>query len=128
MPDIYLKIANETCHDIDLQKNFDRAIKRINHCQNIDCCAVEKFKHSWNHEFINSSDKQRQKELILTLLTIRKAKKYWEEIKPDSNCNINIERFREQLTLEIGKAYSRQDWNNPENHIASWFKFLYEIA
>lgn len=128
LEDIYLRICDETTNDIDLKNHFDRAIKRIDYYQNINCGDLEKLKHTWNHEFSSSSDEQRKKELILILLTIRKAKKYWHLIEPDSTWNNGVERFREQLSLEIGEFYSRQDWNNPENHIAFFFKYLYGLV
>lgn len=128
LEDLYLKMCDETSEDLDLKNYFQRAMQRINYCQNLDCCNLEKFKYTWNLEFTNSLDEKRKRELIFILLTIRKAKKYWHHIKPDYNWNSNIERFREQLSLEIAEAYSRQDWNNPEHHIACLFKYLYAIA
>lgn len=128
LENIYLKICNDITQDIDLQNNFDRVINRINYCQYINCCDVESLKDTWSQEFINSSDKQRKKELVLLLLTIRKAKKYWKQIEPNSDWTKSSDLFREQLSLKIGEFYSKQDWNNPENHIAFFFKTLYEFA
>lgn len=128
LENIYLTICDEITKDIDLRNNFDRAMQRINYCQDINCCDLDQLKDSWQQAFTNSSDEQQKRELVLLLLTIRKAKKYWQQIKPHSNCNIDIQRFREQLSLAIGEFYSRQDWHNPENHIASFFRNLYEYC
>lgn len=127
LEDIYLKICAETTNDRDFKNSFDRVVKRVDYCQQIDCCDIEKFKQTWKQEFTKSSSNRRKKELIFVLLTVRKAKKYWNQIEPDSS-NINTERFREQLSLEIGEAYSRLDWSNPEHHLAFFFKSLYELA
>lgn len=128
LEDIYLKISDEITEDRDLQNNFDRVIKRIDYCKFINCSEVNKLKNTWNQEFTQSSNEQRKRELILVLLTIRKAKKYWEQIQADSTWNRDMEIFREQLSLEIGEFYSKQDWNNPENHIAFFFNTLYKFA
>ncbi len=129
--DVYLKICDEITKDIDLKDNFDRVINRINFCQNLDCCHVDKLKKTWQKEFSKSSNQERIRELVFVLLTIRKAKEYWHQIKPNSDwqqSNKSETLFREQLSLEIASHYSKQDWNNPNNHLAYFFKTLYQFA
>ncbi len=55
---------------------------------------------------MKEKDDVEKKELILALLTIRKAKDYWHQIEPPSDYSSPAERFREQLLLEIGQFYS----------------------
>lgn len=128
---LYLKICHEITDDADLKNNYTQVVNRINYCEQLDCCDIKKFQFSWENEFnqaIQAEDIQRIRELVFLLLTIRKAKKYWNQIEPPNDWTIESERFREQLSLEIGEFYSRQDWNNPDNHIPFCFKTLYEFA
>lgn len=125
---IYQKMSDEIINDLDLEKNFERVINRIDYCQDINCCDRDQLTRTWNQIFNNNLEETRKSELIIALLTIRKAKPYWEQVKPDNNWTKSPVRFREQLSLSIGDFYSRQDWNNPENHFAYFFKTLYQFA
>ncbi|MFM2313924.1 MAG: hypothetical protein RLZZ04_3200 [Cyanobacteriota bacterium] len=128
---LYLKICHEIIEDLDLKNNYTKVVNRINYCEQIDCCNIEKFQSSWEKEFnqaIQAVDSRRIRELVFLLLTIRKAKKYWNQIEPARDWTRGTEKFREQLSLEIGEFYSRQDWNDPDNHIPFFFKTLYKFA
>jgi len=128
---LYLKMCHEIIKDLDLKNNYTQVINRIDYCEYLDCCDIEILITSWENEFkqaIIAVDEQRIRELVFLLLTIRKAKEYWNQIEPASYWSSGTERFREQLSLEIGEFYSKQDWNNPDNHIAFFFKTLHEFA
>lgn len=125
---IYQTIGDEIINDKDLQINYDRVIKRIKYCPDLDCCDRDKLTITWNQLFKNTCEQKRKLELILALLTIRKVKPYWEKIKPGQHWTKSPKLFREQLALEIGEYYSQQDWNNPANHLGYFFKTLYQFA
>jgi hypothetical protein len=125
LKDIYLKICDDITQDIDLQDNFAKAIARIQDYSYLECDEVATLQKSWHKEFSRCIDEQRKKELVDALLTIIKAKKYWNEIKPNSEWRKSTEIFREQLSLEIGNFYSKQDWNDSKNYLSFFFRYLY---
>ena len=126
--DLYLKMCGEISEDVDVQQNFERVTQRINYCSQLNCSNLDELKSSWQNEFIKSADRERKRELIFLLLMIRKAKHYWQQINPPDTWTKNPERFREQLSLEIGEFYSRLDWHNPNYHIPYFFNTLYKFA
>lgn len=126
--DLYLKICQEITEDIDLKNNFERVVKRINYNQQLNCCDIEQLQSSWKNQFSQCSDNTINKELVLILLTMIKAKKYWEKIDPPSDWTGENFMFREQLSLEIGKFQAKLDWHNPEHHIPCFFNTLYKFA
>lgn len=128
LSDLYLSICQDTPEDLDLKNNFDRAIKRISHCQQLDCYNLEELKDIWHKEYVKANNRKRKQELAFLLLTIIKAKHYWHQIKPPSDYPSKAERFREQLSLEIGKFYAKQDWCNSRHHIPYFFYTLYQFA
>jgi hypothetical protein len=131
LKNLYLKICHEITNDVDLKNNYTQIVNRIDYCEKLDCCDIDKFQFSWRDEFnqaIQAKDNQRIRELVFLLLTIRKAKKYWNQIDPPNDWTSETERFREQLSIEIGEFYSTQDWSNTDNHIPFFFKTLYEFA
>jgi hypothetical protein len=128
---IYLDMADAICSDLDLQNNLqrERAFDRINHCSGLDCTQLDldKFQDSWKHQFKNTTDATQKHELILALLTIKKAKEYWQQIKPPGYWSGNEGVFREQLSLEIGRFYSQQS-SDVKCHIPFFFKTLHEFV
>lgn len=133
LSDIYLKICAETTEDKDLMDAFERVSKRIDYCSQIDRTCLENFKTSWCSQFTSCSDFPLRQDLISTLLTVRKAKPYWKQIsfKTDDDSEERDEKdkiHREQLSLQLGKQISRQNWDNPANHLAYWFKLIYQFA
>lgn len=127
LQDVYLAMAQTIIDDMDFKKHFERVIKRIDYCNNIDCSDIDKLQETWNIEFKKRSDHKRFKELVSALLTIRKAKNYWRKIEPSGNWTSSHKLFREQLSLEIGRFYAEQDCNC-KNHIPYFFKTLYQFA
>lgn len=128
---IYRDMADAISSDSDLQANVKRAFKRISYCSGLDCTELDldKFHDSWKEQFKNTKDVTRKHELIIALLTIKKAKGYWKQIMPPADWSGNEKVFREQLSLEIGRFYSEQS-SDVKSHIPFpfFFKTLYEFV
>ena len=102
---IYLDMADAICSDLDLQNNLQRAFDRISYCSGLDCTEVKAFQASWKERFQNAVDETHKNQSIAVLLTIKKAKDYWHQIKPSGDFSREDWVFREQLSLEIGRFY-----------------------
>jgi hypothetical protein len=87
---------------------------------------IDKFQYSWQEEYQNNQDFHYKNKLITAVLMLVKSKEYWQQILPDDNWTHSQYKFREQLSLEIGKFYSKQDCIF-ENHIPFFFKTLYKL-
>ena len=128
---IYMDMADKISSDPDLKNNLNirRTLDRINHCSALDCAELDldKFQDSWKHQFQNTTDPAQKHELILALLTIKKAKDYWKQIKPPGDWSGDERVFREQLSLEIGRFYSHQS-SDAKSHIPFFFKALHELV
>ncbi|MFM9265421.1 hypothetical protein [Tychonema sp. BBK16] len=128
---IYMDMADKISSDPDLKNNLNirRALDRINHCSGLYCTQLDldKFQDSWKHQFQNTTDAAQKHELILALLTIKKAKNYWKQIKPPGDWSGDEKNFREQLLLEIGRFYSQQS-SDVNCHIPFFFKELHEFV
>ncbi|MCC3494104.1 MAG: hypothetical protein JGK35_27015 [Microcoleus sp. PH2017_16_JOR_D_A] len=127
LTNIYSDMADGISSDGDLQLNLKRAFDRINHCSGLNCTQLDldKFQDSWKHQFQNTTDATQKHELILALLTIKKANDYWKQIKPPGDWSGDEKNFREQLSLEIGRFYSQQS-SDVKSHIPFFFKALHE--
>lgn len=123
---IYLDMVDELCQDADLQSNWQTAFKRIIYCLGVNCNDIIKFPSLWKSEYNQSQNDVDKKQLILALLTIIKAKKYWNKIHPPSDWQRPEQIFRDMLILEIGKFYSEQECNI-NNHIPFFFNRLYGL-
>jgi hypothetical protein len=119
---IYLDMADKIKDDADLKNNFSRVKGRISHCQNLELSEVEKLQLSWQKQYQVSHDNS-QSELVLALLTIKKAKQYWLQVEPPGDYTSPPERYREQLALQIGRFYSDNS-DNPSCHISHLLKLL----
>ena len=131
LKDIYPQMCEEILEYQVLQANFASVSKRFQYCPTLNSENLEFFKTSWEQEFadsVKSSEPEKIRELVYALLMMTNAKKYWEQIQPNSSWRTQHKIFREQLSLEIGEFYSRQDWQDPRNHIPFFFKTLFEFA
>jgi hypothetical protein len=124
---IYLDMADAICSDLDLKNNLQRAFDRISYCSGLDCTEVENFQASWKDRFQNAVDETHRNQSIAVLLTIKKAKDYWHQIKPSADFSREDWVFRDQLSLEIGRFYSEQS-SDVKSHIPFFFKTLYELV
>ena len=120
---VYLKMADDITIDVDLQDNFAKSSHRIDYCTGLDCSEINKLCNSWKYEFKACKNELQKNELIYSLLTLKKAKSYWKEIKPPADTEIPPARFREQLSLEIAKFYS-ENTSNPKYHISFLLNYL----
>ncbi len=127
LANIYLDMADAICSDLDLQNNLQRAFDRISYCSGLDCTEVQAFQASWKERFQNAVDETHRNQSIAVLLTIKKAKDYWHQIKPFGDFSREDWVFREQLSLEIGRFYSEQS-SDVKSHIPFFFKTLYEFV
>ena len=127
LTNIYGDMADAIRSDRGLQVNVKRAFERITYCSGLDCTELhlKKFQDSWNDQFKNTKDVTRKHELIIALLTIKKAKEYWQQIKPPADWSGNEKEFREQLSSEIGRFYSKQS-SDVKSHIPCFFKALHK--
>lgn len=123
---IYIDMINSLHEDIDLQNNLKKTFKRISYCSNLNFDNISDFQYSWKLNFQNNQNSSEKSQLILALLTIAKAKKYWNKIQPPQDWTSPLHTFREQLSQEIGKFYSRQECD-AKNHIPFFFKILYSF-
>ncbi|NET73736.1 MAG: hypothetical protein F6K62_23195 [Sphaerospermopsis sp. SIO1G2] len=126
LENIYLDMVNDITNDKDLQNNWSKVIQRIGYLSNLDSVEIDKFEYLWNQEYCNYQNSEDKNKLITALLMLVKSKEYWKQILPDENWPHSEHKFREQLSLEIGKFYSKQDVT-VENHIPYFFKTLYEL-
>ncbi|MEG5047820.1 hypothetical protein [Microcoleus sp. B4-C1] len=127
LANIYRDMADAICSDLDLQNNIQRAFDRISYCSGLDCSEVQAFQASWKERFQNAVDETHRNQSIAVLLTIKKAKDYWHQIKPSGDFSREDWVFREQLSLEIGRFYSEQS-SDVKSHIPFFFKTLYEFV
>ncbi|HEY9295905.1 MAG TPA: hypothetical protein VIQ31_05950 [Phormidium sp.] len=127
LANIYLDMADAICSDLDLQNNLQRAFDRISYCSGLDCTEITAFPASWKYRFQNAVDETHKNQSIAVLLTIKKAKDYWHQIKPSGDFSREDWVFREQLSLEMGRFYSEQS-SDVKSHIPFFFKTLYEFV
>jgi hypothetical protein len=126
LENIYLNMADAIVNDVDLKNNLLRVANRINYLSSLDCTDADKLRDSWKVAFNNTQSDMEKKELILALLTIKKAKDYWHQIEPPSDDSSQAEKFREQLLLKIGEFYSHKG-NDPRYHIPFFLAALHKF-
>ncbi|HEY9848655.1 MAG TPA: hypothetical protein V6D28_04300 [Leptolyngbyaceae cyanobacterium] len=127
LENIYLAIASTISNDTDLKNNLPRIANRINYLSGLDCTDADKLRDSWKTEFDNTQDDIQKNELILALLTIKKAKDYWNQIHPPSDYSSTAEKFREQLLLKIAEFYSHKS-SEPKYHISFLLAALHKFV
>ena len=74
LQNIYLDMVNDMTNDDDLQKHWERVIKRINHLSNFDGVEIDKFQYSWQEEYENNQDLHYKNKLINAVLMLVKSK------------------------------------------------------
>ncbi|MDY7022619.1 MAG: hypothetical protein SWJ54_14895, partial [Cyanobacteriota bacterium] len=109
------------------QDNSERALKRVQQCSNLDCSGLQQFQDSWKQKYKQALNELDKKKLVFALLTVRKAKSYWENLQPPEDWPRTSQDYRDQLSLKIAEYYS-QNIDDHYNHIASFFKSLKEIC
>jgi hypothetical protein len=125
--DIYIDMIDKISSDLDVHNNLPRVFNRISCCAGLDCGEIDKLQDSWKDQFQTALDDTRRDELVFALLTIKKAKNYWNQIQPPSDWTGSHAAFKDQLLLEIGRFYSGQS-NDPKYHIPFLLKTLHEFV
>jgi len=125
---IYLDMAESVIDDIDIEKHFDGVKERLKDIFDSEFNDKNELKDLWIDKFNTTSKKERKDELILALLTIKKAKNFWKNIQPSEDLSIVPERFQEQLSLEIARQFYAQQSNNPKYHIPYFLETVQKIS
>jgi hypothetical protein len=89
LANIYLDMADAICSDLDLQNNLQRAFDRISYCSGLDCTELQQISGFMERAVSKYVDETRKHQLIAALLTIKKAKDYWHQIKPPADWSGN---------------------------------------
>jgi len=126
LENIYKEMSEQITQDKDLEENLSIIAKRIGYCEKLDFTNTFQLKESWQQQFRETSNSLEKTELILALLAIKKAKHFWNKIQPDQNWTRPPVSFKEELSLEIGRFYSRQSYDT-KYHIHCFFKTLYQF-
>ncbi len=126
LSNIYQEMANDIVNDKDLDSanNYDIAKNRISFNSNINVTNKITVKDSWLNEF-TKLDGMDKLELIYLLLSIRKAKAYWNNIESPEWTG-NKDSLLDNIILEIGKFISKQD--GLQFHIVHILKYLQTIS
>ncbi|ETW94609.1 MAG: hypothetical protein ETSY1_34100 [Candidatus Entotheonella factor] len=127
LQNIYLDMSTLLVNDSDIKNNLQTVRSRIDYCSDLDCSDTIKLKDSWRKQFQNAQNDTRKDELIFVLLMICKAKYYWHRVRPPDDWSYSHDVFRDQLRLEIGSFYSKQD-ADIRLHIPCFFKVLYHFV
>jgi len=125
---IYLDMAESIVDDIDLEINFQGVKERLKDIFDSDFHDKNELKDLWINKFNATSEKEQQDQLILALLTIKKAKNFWENIQPPEDVSIPTERFQEQLSLEIARQFYSKQRNDPKYHIPYFLETVQRIS
>lgn len=114
---IYHKMAIDLTQDADLEKHWDRVHPRVSTHFPGDYSTPTQFSQDWLTKFQSCEDKEEKLDPIHTLLTLRKAKDYWENcVVPPDEYSPSSQTYRDNLTLKIGTFYSKNS-DNPRYHI-----------
>ena len=125
---VYLDMAESIIDDIDMERNFQGVKKRLQDIFDSDFHDKNQLKNLWIDKFNVTVEKEQKDELILSLLTIKKAKNFWENIQPPEDVSILPERFQEQLSLEIARQFYAKQSNDPKYHIPYFLETVQKIA
>jgi hypothetical protein len=125
---IYLGMAESIIDDIDLERNFEGVKKRLKDIFNSEFNDKNELKDWWIDKFNVTVEKEQKDQLILALLTIKKAKNFWENIQPPEDVSILPERFQEQLSLEMARQFYAKQSNDPKYHIPYFLETVQKIA
>jgi RecJ-like exonuclease len=125
---IYLDMAESIIDDIDIERNFQGVKKRLKDNFDSEFNNKNDLKDLWIDKFNVTVEKEQKDQLILALLTIKKAKNFWENIHPPEDVSILPERFQEQLSLEIARQFYVNQTNNPQYHIPYFLETIQKIS
>ena len=125
---IYRDMVESICDDADLESHFPIAKGRVSYIFNSEVENKEQFKTFWIQQFNHAENQERKDELIYALLTIKKAKSFWNQIQPPDDDTRSAQSFREQLSLKIARNFYAKKSNNPQYHIPYFIETVQAIA
>jgi hypothetical protein len=108
LENIYIDMIEAIVNDEELKNCLPIVSNRVNHCSQLDCSSVKNLRDSWKDGFNNSANEEDKNQLIYGLLMFKKAKNFWEQIKPPNDWNRSEQSFKQYLMREIAKFYSEQ--------------------
>ena len=85
---IYLDMAESIIDDIDLERNFEGVKERLKDIFDSEFSDKNDLKDLWINKFKATIEKEQKDQLILALLTIKKAKNFWKNFN-----HLKIYRF-----------------------------------
>jgi hypothetical protein len=125
---IYLDMAESVIDDIDIERNFQGVKERLKDTFDLEFNDKNELKDLWIDKFNATSKKEEKDELVLALLTIKKAKSFWKNIQPSEDVSILPRRFREDLSLAIARQFYAKQRNNPKYHIPYFLETVQKIS
>ena len=125
---IYRNIVADLSADGDLHQHFDKVVKRISHCQELNCTNPSRLANSWHQEW--EINKNYRNELVFGLLAVSPSKPYWEQVHPDENYSRSASEFRNELYRHIAEEfYAKQDsLSCLDYHLPCFFRYLYDLV
>jgi hypothetical protein len=121
---LHQKMAQDLHQDDDLANHWLRVHQRVKDCTSCNPSTPEKFSQDWQTAFNRTIDPTEKSTLSQILLTLRKAKEYWENyVSPPIDWSQSEQTYKDQLTLAIGRFYSKNS-HNPRFHIPFLLKQL----
>jgi hypothetical protein len=134
LDNIYQNMADDIINDKDLADKWARAASRIEYCRKFNLDSPRTFQESWQQCWrSNINSKNVLNELAYALLAIRKAKPYWQQVHPDNTpiCSEDLAKefrqFREEIALKMGRQFYSRQTGEPHQHLACFFRHLYEF-
>jgi hypothetical protein len=132
---VYQDMVDDTSQDRDLADNLERGVARIRqYCENAQIGCTKDLQDYWQQQWqVTTNDRDRLYKLIYAILSIRKAKPYWEKVYPGDeiateDCENRYRKFRDDIALEIGKQFYARQVGEPHQHLAYFFRHLYEFS
>ena len=130
LDDVYRKMAHDLPQDNDIRKNFSRVWERVKNRINGHAENPEQLAKLWEKLFSDTTDVSAKRNLIESLLSIKKAKSYWKKISVSHAYPYSDEDgLRDSLMLEIASFYAdrceeRWESGSPFYHIPQWIQLL----
>ena len=125
---IYQDMVESICKDVDLENNFHIAKGRVSYIFNSEVENKEQFKTFWIQQFNHAQNQERKDELIYALLTIKKAKSFWNKIQPPDDDTRSPQIFRAALSSRIARQFYAKQSNDPKYHIPYFLETVQKIA
>jgi hypothetical protein len=122
--DLYCDMADAIPSNADMCGNLETIQNRLSHCEELEFSNPEALRQSWTQSFQSASDETQRHRLTTALLTIKPVKPFWKNIQPPPDWTSGSDgRFREQLSLDIGRFYADQT-DTQRYHLVAFFKAL----